>query len=443
MRAHRRIHPWLFAVLVGASAAAGAQSSLTADAAAHIEAGRYAAAYQMLSAQESERAGDPQFDLLLGIAALEVGQHTRAVFALERVLALQPDNARARAEIGRAYLLLGESAGARRELEAVRRQNVPPDVARSIDRLLSAVDRAPVRGETAFSGYIEAAVGRDTNVNSATGNSSVAIPGLGAFQLAPGSRSRDAWFSALSGGANVRVPINPEWTFVAGASGSARFNGGASSFDTTAVDGNGGVAWTRGPNRVTAVLQLGMFEVDHDKLRDYTGGSVQWQHTHDARNQTTVFAQQSRLRYEGTNDVRDVNRNIYGVGHAHVLPNGQTMLFGSFYLGAETGRKDLPSGVNIAANEIVGFRFGAQHTLDERLQLFGALSHEARDYSALDPIFGVQRGDTLTSLSLGASYAVAKEWLLTPSVSVIRNDSNISLNEYRRGVAQFAVRRTF
>jgi len=195
MRAHRRIHPWLFAVLVG--------------------------------------------------------------FALERVLALQPDNARARAEIGRAYLLLGESAGARRELEAVRRQNVPPDVARSIDRLLSAVDRAPVRGETAFSGYIEAAVGRDTNVNSATGNSSVAIPGLGAFQLAPGSRSRDAWLSALSGGANVRVPINPEWAFVAGASGSARFNGGASSFDTTALDGNGGVAWTRGPNRVTAVLQLG------------------------------------------------------------------------------------------------------------------------------------------------------------------------------------------
>jgi hypothetical protein len=119
------------------------------------------------------------------------------------------------------------------------------------------------------------------------------------------------------------------------------------------------------------------------------------------------------------------------------------MLFGSFYLGAETGRKDLPSGVNIAANEIVGFRVGAQHTLDERLQLFGALAHEARDYSALDPIFGVQRGDTLTSLSLGASYAVAKEWLLTPSVSLIRNDSNISLNEYRRGVAQFAVRRTF
>ena len=60
----------------------------------------------------------------------------------ERVLAVQPDNARARAEIGRAYLALGESVGARRELETVRNQNVPPEVARAIDRLLSAIDRA-------------------------------------------------------------------------------------------------------------------------------------------------------------------------------------------------------------------------------------------------------------------------------------------------------------
>src|SRR5262245_64922836 len=40
-----------------------------------------------------------------------------AVFALERVLALQPDNHLARAEIARAYLALGERDAARREFE--------------------------------------------------------------------------------------------------------------------------------------------------------------------------------------------------------------------------------------------------------------------------------------------------------------------------------------
>ena len=441
MNASRAIFQTATALLFGCSVAFA--QSVTEQAGAHIEAGRHAAAYALLAPQESERAGDPQFDLLLGIAALETGRHTLAVFALERVLAVQPDNARARAEIGRAYMALGESTAARRELQSVRGQNVPPEVARSIDRLLSAIDRAPVAAQPSFTGFIEGAAGRDTNVNSATSSGSVAIPNFGDFTLTGNSKSRDAWFSSLAGGFNARVPVSREWAVVGGVGASGRFNSGESRFNTTSVDGNGGMAWTRGANRVTAALQLGMFEVDNDKLRDYTGLSVQWQHTHNANNQTTAFMQHVRLRYDGSNDVRDVNRNIYGVGHAQVLPGGKTLMFGSVYFGSETGRNDLPSGVNIAGNDVIGFRFGAQHSLDQRWLLFSALALESRDYENADPVFLRVREDTLTSLSFGASYAMTERWLLTPSVTLMRNDSSLGINEYRRGVAQFAVRRTF
>ena len=61
-----------------------------------------AAAYKLLLPYESERAGNPEFDYLLGIAALDAGDPERAIFALERVLAVQPDNLQARAEIARA-----------------------------------------------------------------------------------------------------------------------------------------------------------------------------------------------------------------------------------------------------------------------------------------------------------------------------------------------------
>lgn len=75
-----------------------------------IEQGQSKEAFQLLEPLEGARSGDPVFDLLFGIAAVDVGQNTRGVFALERVLALQPDNARARAEIGRAYLALESTA---------------------------------------------------------------------------------------------------------------------------------------------------------------------------------------------------------------------------------------------------------------------------------------------------------------------------------------------
>ncbi|HJS37469.1 MAG TPA: tetratricopeptide repeat protein, partial [Burkholderiales bacterium] len=86
------------------------------------------AAYKLLLPLEPQRAGDPEFDYLLGIAALDAGDAERAIFALERVLAVQPDNLQARAEIARAYMATGERAAAKRELEAVRAREVPPQV---------------------------------------------------------------------------------------------------------------------------------------------------------------------------------------------------------------------------------------------------------------------------------------------------------------------------
>ncbi len=62
-----------------------------------------AAAFALLDPLEEDRSGDPEFDYLLGIAALDSGEFTRAIFALERVLAVEPGNDIARAEIARAY----------------------------------------------------------------------------------------------------------------------------------------------------------------------------------------------------------------------------------------------------------------------------------------------------------------------------------------------------
>src|SRR5256885_4902460 len=81
---------------------------LTERARRLIEQRQVKQAYELLLPQENVRAGDPEFDHLLGIAALEVGEAERAVFALERVLAVQPNNHVARADIARAYLLLGD-----------------------------------------------------------------------------------------------------------------------------------------------------------------------------------------------------------------------------------------------------------------------------------------------------------------------------------------------
>ena len=126
------------------------------------------AAYKLLLPLEPQRAGDPEFDYLLGISALDAGDPERAIFALERVLAVQPENLQARAEIARAYLATGEREAAKREFEAVRARQVPPQVRSTIDgyrpalqEALKYVTKSPVgakEGEDATPGWTPAMV---------------------------------------------------------------------------------------------------------------------------------------------------------------------------------------------------------------------------------------------------------------------------------------------
>lgn len=48
------------------------------------------AAFDLLAPLEDERAGDPDYDYLLGLAAIETGRGGIAAFAFERCLAVDP-----------------------------------------------------------------------------------------------------------------------------------------------------------------------------------------------------------------------------------------------------------------------------------------------------------------------------------------------------------------
>jgi len=59
-------------------------------------------AYAKLAPLEATRAGKPRFDYLFGLAALDSSHVTHAIFALERVLAMRPNDHPAKAKLARA-----------------------------------------------------------------------------------------------------------------------------------------------------------------------------------------------------------------------------------------------------------------------------------------------------------------------------------------------------
>lgn len=437
--ANTRLCKFMTVALLAALSPAALADTLTDRAQALLDRGKASDAFGLLEPLESERAGDVDFDLLFGIAAVDSGQNTRGVFALERVLAMQPGNARARAEIARAYLALGETDTARSEFAAVQRQGVPQEVAATIDRFMDAVDRVDASTRTTLRGYIEGSLGYDSNVNAATNKSSVALPGYGGtVVLSPESKATDAWFGALGGGLSIRSPIGKDVAVVAGVSGTLRNNFGASQFDYLTGDAYAGVVLTRDKHVVSLNAQFNQYELASDRYRTASGLSGQWQYNMDARNQLSAFAQYADLRYQ-TQSVRNAERWVAGGAFAHAYPGGQ-VAFASVYGVNETPRDgDVPwLGFNG-----FGVRAGGQLNFNAQTVLFASGSIEYRRYSAEDPAYLATRKETQYDLVVGSNYTPARHWTITPKLSWTFDDSNIELNKYHRESVAVVVRREF
>ena len=441
-----RIRLVFFSILLAGSSLAYADA-LTDQAKSLIDRGQSQAAFDLLIPLESARAGEEAYDLLLGIAAADIGRSSNAVLALERVLAVNPNNTRARAEIARAYFALGEVKTARQEFEIVKQQGIPPEVTKTIDQFLSAVERLEDEGQTTVKSYAELTIGWDSNVNAATSGSQVAVPALGGAILtlgAAGVKQSDG-YTGLTAGVNLRKPLDSRLALVAGVAASKRMNHSQDMFDTGSWEGNIGLTLKEDKDTYSASLQGGTFYVDNSRYRDTVGLSGQWQHSYDQRNQATVFAQYADQRYPSPAQLfagkkRDSDRWVAGAGFAHALRDFKTVFYGSAYAGFEDTRSQPTAELDL---RLWGLRGGGQHQYREDLAVFVNANYEKRNHAANDSFFLVSRADDTYSLSIGAAYVPAKNWKVTPQYQRIENRSNIAINTYSRDVVSVTARHDF
>lgn len=82
-------------------------------------------AYAYASQHLEQMEGDPYFDYLYGVSAIDTGHASEGVFALERVLLAFPEDHVARLELARGYFILEEYARSRVEFEIVLKTEPP------------------------------------------------------------------------------------------------------------------------------------------------------------------------------------------------------------------------------------------------------------------------------------------------------------------------------
>jgi len=412
-----------------------------AKAQALIKAGDYKAAYNLLEPLESEHSGEVEFDYMLGLAAVESGQVTRGVFALERVLAQQPNHINARAEIAKAHFKLGEVSTSKAEFTSLRDDKPTSEISMAVDRYLNAVDKA-LGLTTTFGAFLDVGVGLDSNVNSATNASTVAIPiffNLPAT-LPNGARKQSDQFLSVAGGVSVRQPVTSNTAAFGSISGSEHINNSAHDFDIGQLNLNVGLEYKKYIDTFTLAAQYDNISVDDDRFRKSAGFTGQWQRVFDDANQGGVYVQGSRISYID-NSIRDANRYILGANWAHIFAGDRSPLL---FLGAYIGQEDArDSAADFLDQDIYGLRLGAQLSITPKWVAFAAGGYEKRNNDADDPAFLRERQDDQYDASLGLRFTPVRTWLIKPQISYIKNSSNITLNDYERATLSINVRHDF
>ena len=419
------------ALLAGAAALALAVPAQAQDA------GKVAA-YEALAAQEGERAGDPAFDYQLGIAAIDAGRYGDAIIALQRVLAVQPGNAPARAELARAYAMAGDVDTAREEFATVVDDpSLPDPVRQRFTGFVRQFDKQIAGGGSDVSGFAEASLGYDDNINTATDLTTITIPlfsFLGPGALGAGAIAQGDEYYELQGGVSGVTAIGRQDRLFASVLGSWRDNFSSSTFDQAALTGTAGYAHTFANRDVISLSgQVQKFWLGQDGFRTAYGVIGQYTHSLDNGRALTLSGQWNRLDFDN-DPLRDADRFTAAVGYV------DRQISATLQGGKEETKRQAGDA---QSNWFLGANVGGEWPVAERVAVVAGAAIDMRRYDATDPLFLTERADERVDVQAGVKFAITDTLFVTPRATYSRNWSNIALYDYERWTASAGLRFEF
>ncbi|HRE18183.1 MAG TPA: tetratricopeptide repeat protein [Rhodocyclaceae bacterium] len=437
----RHIIVWA-AVLAHAGFASPVAAQSINKASEFLSQGNAQAAYQLLLGEEAQHAGNVEFDYLLGRAALDSGEPAKASLIFERVLAVEPNHAGARLDMGRAYFALGDFPRARSEFTSLQALNPPPAAQATIARYLAAIDEQSNNAKTRFKAWGELAFGRDSNVTAGPTSSTVYLPLFGLnFTVGQSARATGDNYHQLNAGAEITHAIDGKNSvFVAADLRFRNFNT-LDDYDQFSSELRGGWTHTSGADTYRAFLSLGDLNLGNERYRKSTSLGGEWRRLLNPREQLSLFGQTARLRYsQNAMKAYDFDQYIVGATWAQQLSAiVKLMIAATTFAGTELEARRRTDG----NKKFIGLRAGLNYAFSPEVDLYSAATVQYGAYRRENILYLERRKDRQLDLLLGVNWKFAPGWSLRPQLSRTRNYSNTSINAYQRTDGSITLRKDF
>ena len=396
-----------------------------------FESGNSKATYELTVNEARKYEGDPNFDYYYGVSAIDTGHASEGVFALERVLLLQPDNHPARLELARGYFILEEYARARKEFETVLGAEPPEEVRNRINTFLDAIRLQEGRYNTTQSAYIDFGFGSDSNINSASTLQSTDIGGL-TFIFGDDAIEQDDSFAEYTLHYGINTPISPGISYFASINGTGRGHSDHSQFNTATYTFDTGFQFLHAQNAYSIDIIAQQFNLAGEEYRQLIGLNTNWKKNLSQQTSLQTYLQYAQQEFEGQ-ETRDVDTVTLGTGfsrrfNAMLSP----ILFSSIYLAQDSPKLDDPSARANAERDYYGLRIGTGLSISGNKSIQLALDYQSSEYGETDAFTNILRDEQFISATINFTWLLSRNWSMFALASTSQNTSNDSTKEYDR-----------
>jgi len=200
----------------------------------------------------ADRSAEVRAEARFRLAMIERGRGrlTEAAVLLRRVVDEQPNAQRARLELAGILARMGDEDSALRQLRALRSIDLPPNVARFVDRLTASLQAAKP-----FGVQVELAFAPDSNINHATRSDSLGTV-FGDFTIDDEAKAKSGVGAAIRGLAHGRIGLSDSVALTSRASVDASLYR-HKDFNDISVELAAGPEWRAGRTRLSVEAAAG------------------------------------------------------------------------------------------------------------------------------------------------------------------------------------------
>ncbi len=403
----------------------------------YIKQQQYAQAYQQAKKLYLEFEGDPRFDYLYGLSALQTGHYNEAVFALDRVTINTPNVIRPRLELARAYLSLNNKLAAIKEFNDVLSLSPPPVVEQKVQlyiaELQKKTDKKTKRSITKK--LASFSIGYDDNINFGSKEEEIDLPSFGLISLDPAAVKQGSGYAESKFQLKHRTIINKQKSTFILANLTHRKYFKKSDFDVT--DLRAGMTFNNKKKQYQyqLVARIQPIMLDGDFYANTYGFDVV---TRKAIGKNTVASAKLSLeKYDNKQlSISDRSRAIVTGRLDKQIADIQHQF--SIYLGKESPDENVGKQFS---RDISGLGYLGVKEWNEKNQTYLGVDFRHYRHQGNYPVYpDEKRKDDRYSLKVGHQWQINDKVSLIFSAKHINNKSNLNLYDTNRNEVKVGLR---